>query len=364
MIYQRIIIIQFVLSLFLSCSKQESKDSSIWVLPDESSSHFRKWAEVFTDEEEIVFQYPDSSYEILSLPDFVINSKGDLIIPDAVSKQIKRFDRNGNFLQAIGLWGGHGPGEFKYVVALVLDNQDNLFIFDVTNYRLSKFEFPNYGYGGSLTLKTSTSSFIITPQHDLILYHFNPFIISKWDTSGNRLKETLRASESLRIFTKRFNLGGIVDYYGRGFFCIYPENFEIQFYDYNLVSKFKIISDTKSKFRPNAIDFPADLSPYDFTPEHAEWWDQFLHIARIFVIDKDHIGITLIETNNLEAKAHYFSLYGINGEVHAEGLIVPRNGIVRCAKNGDVYVSVPSQLDEQGNLIGPKLYKYKLKIEE
>jgi hypothetical protein len=335
------------------------------ILRNGANTSAMKWDDVFIEGEEINFLYPDSTYQLFIIPSFLRNNKGDYIIPDGSSKAIKLFDHTGKFVSIIGKWGGQGPGEFETLGALTLNNKGDLFVFDVANYRLSTFAAPKYTYSGSQYLKVVPSSLIVTPQNHFITYGFSSeYVLNKYDTDGNLLRSAFKPiDKKLHIFTNRFKLGGIVDNNGKGIFMVYPANYEIYYYDYNLNLTTIIKTEQSYKFRPTADKFPESLSPYAITSQHLKWWENFLHIGRVYVIQDNIIGVTLYESESkkMSFKYCYFNIYNANGEIYAEGLKVPHNGSVNYSKDGYVFVSTDAQIGPNDEIIPPRLYRYKFR---
>lgn len=359
---RRLIVSLLVNSVFLLACTQEKKEDGTIIYLEKRSHIDREWSDFFIEENEKKFDFSDSTHEILAIRSFLINQRGDFIIPDGVAKQIRLFSRAGNFVQNIGKWGGQGPGEFEIPSAMVL-HKDNLWIFDIAGYRLTQYNPPHYEFSKSYQLKTAPSSFLFTPEQRLITYSFkDDAILSLWDLETNRLlKQEFRPSEQLRLFVQRYNLGGIVDHYRKGFLMVYPEKYEVRFYNYDLEPLRLIRTKEHSKFRPTTIEYPKSLPTNTVTDEHTKWWSQFLHIARVYSLTESVIGITLIDSNDESTSTQFLNIYSLDGKVYAEGLVIPHQGFLRHVYDGHIYVVRPARVDSEGELLGPKIYEYKLR---
>jgi len=86
-----------------------------------------------------------------------------------------------------------------------------------------------------------------------------------------------------------------------------------------------------------------------------------LHVAKIKNIGNEVIGVVLYESKKMSFTEIYFNLYTIEGKVYAEGLKVPRNGFVSCTQDEYVFVSVDPQMGPNGQIIPPKLFRYKFR---
>jgi len=322
----------------------------------------KNWEDLFEDEQQVQFSFSNTKNQLLSISTLLLTSNGQYIVMDGSDKKIKLFDANGTFLKYIGKWGGQGPGEFQTPTNLVLDKTQELLIFDVFGYRLSRFTGKDYVYENEIHLKENPSNIIVDPQNNLITYSYSEYMLNKYDNKGHLLKKTFKPkNKTLQFFFTRFRLGGIADYQDEGFFLIYPEEFNIYYYDYDFNLKLVLQSNFSSKFRPEISKLPEDLSPYVFTPKHSRWWDKELHIMSILSLGSDIIGVQLYKSEELSFTDFYLSLYKLNGVVLGEGLEIPHNGIIRYAKNGYLYVAVEAQLGTENEIIPPKLYRYKLR---
>ena len=183
------------------------------------------------------------------IPSVLINKDGDLIIPDGISKKIYRFNEKGYYIQTIGNWGGHGPGEFEIPGPFALNKSSDFYVFDRTNYRLSKYEYPDYKYANAEILPISPNDIIITDDNSLITYNFKEFILQKLKSNIITKKEKFNLDKNIMQINSRFNLGGIANDANQGFFFIYPEKYEIRYLNYNLVTQYVLKSKEISKFR-------------------------------------------------------------------------------------------------------------------
>jgi len=165
--------------------------------------------------------------------------------------------------------------------------------------------------------------------------------------------------ENLRRFLARFQTGGLVsDETGSGIYAIFPEDFLIHHYNNDLTSVDVLRSEAPSPWRPVSPRFPKDLSPYKYNMPHQDWWDSFLHVARIFMLSDQVIAVTLFESYNMNFEKGYVNLYSTDGGIIAEGLKIPHRGQILTMGNEAVYLATEAYLDEDGSITPLKLRKY------
>jgi len=70
--------------------------------------------------EEILFVY---------LRDVAVNTKGDIYVADLKLNEIRKFNKDGEYLMTLGR-PGQGPGEFQFLRILSVNSEDDLIVFD------------------------------------------------------------------------------------------------------------------------------------------------------------------------------------------------------------------------------------------
>ncbi len=73
-----------------------------------------------------------------SIVDATVNSKGDLYVADRGLNEIRKFNKDGEYLLAMGR-KGQGPGEFQYIRTIAVNSHDDLIVFDGMLRRISIF---------------------------------------------------------------------------------------------------------------------------------------------------------------------------------------------------------------------------------
>lgn len=102
----------------------------------------------------------DGPEELLfdQIVDVAVNSKGDIYVADRRLNEIRKFDRNGEYLLTVGR-PGQGPGEFQYIQTVSVNRDDDLIVFDGGLGRISVFS--DNGEHKKTTQKLMTDSWIL-----------------------------------------------------------------------------------------------------------------------------------------------------------------------------------------------------------
>ena len=322
---------------------------------------YSRWDDVFTGHKVISFTFPDPDGEIFSIGGILITTNGDYFVFDGKAMKVLHFDAGGKFIQYIGRVG-EGPGEYGLAGSSYLDDNADLLIEDIYKRRINKYRFPDYQFETQFLLPTSIQDFLLDDQGNFIVYTTSePNILVKVDQKGNTLAKALQVDrQNFRISSSRFQLGRLCQLPGDIFMVSYPEEYKIYVFDYQFNLKKTLYADSVSRYFPGKAVFPADLSPYDFSPKHAKWWGEALRPSMVLNIDKTLIAFVLAEIKNLSFK-FYVNIHDLEGKTYAAGLEVPFDGIIRYAKDGFIYVVEESKFDESKNIIPLKLHRYKLK---
>jgi hypothetical protein len=357
------IFISFLLLSFLGCSGNNGKNhiECTFTMHDTMA---QKWEDVFTDHTVLKFTFPKPGRELMDIRGFVINSKGDYIIHDAKSTSIIQFHSDGYVIRYIGNYG-EGPGEYLMCQIAALDRKDNLFVFDLMKRQFIRYDFPNYSYkdqfkyysivNGQLVvdLKGNFISYSLDDETNQLICSFNP--------GGKVLKRTFSIEDKKYIFfIKRFGMGRVNDYPGKGFLFMDPQKYRIHLFDYDLNLTKVIYPKEPSKFFPFRENFPNSLSPYEFSPKHAKWWEKSLVPHEVRLIGENVLIGVLNKCNKYSVK-QYVNIHDLNGLTYATGLEVPFNGYIKLTRGSYIYILEEDRLTEKGDIIPQKLHRYKIK---
>ena len=75
---------------------------------------------------------------LLSMPRFVTAGSDHVYVADRKEQRVKVYDLNGRFERVIGS-KGRGPGEFERILAMAIDRDGTLLVFDGNNGRVTRF---------------------------------------------------------------------------------------------------------------------------------------------------------------------------------------------------------------------------------
>jgi len=259
---------------------------------------------------------------------------------------------------------GEGPGEYSLATASCLDRESNLYIFDDGKMRINKYSSPTYKYEGQVPSSLSSRDMIVDNNGSFILFvHQGEKLIRKLDREGHVTGETfVPKDDQLTMFFSRFGLGRLSDIPNEGFLFIWPGEYKIYLFDYDLSVKKVLYAGTPSRYFPAFEKLPRSLSPYNYTPAHARWWEKSLHPGLMYYLggQKRLFLVVLAEFKNLSQK-YYLNVHDLDGKTYAAGVEVPFDGIVRYAKDGYIYVVEESSFNDKSEITPLKLHRFKFK---
>ncbi len=348
--------------LFAGCA--DFHEGSVHYFQQGESSADLSWADIFTETQLIDLNFPDLETEILAIGVLQIDSLGRLLLPDGPNHRVLVIDpEQGEIVQSIGS-KGQGPGEFSIMGPMALDGAGNLLIYDIDGRNVSVFTGPDYEFERTFFLSTYVSTLIpdVTEGGTFIYSPYDQNLLKKFDEKGRLVASGFKPADNrLRLFHARFQNGGAVaDQRRNSLFAIHPDRFAVLEFDQDLNLVRTLKGKERSTWRPEAPKFPSDLSPYEFSPRHRKWWDSFLHVGRIFMIDSETLAITLFESDGYSNAKNYLSMYRTDGTILAEGIEIPNNGHVVAARDGRIYVTTPAFLTEAGAVVPADLREFTL----
>lgn len=350
MMLKKTLLLFFFLEIVLLCNgcgaKKNSSEKEFYA----AKKTVKDWTESFSDETVISLKYPNPGNEVLRINQLFIGKANNFVIPDPKNFRFLFFDSVGNFIRSVGK-KGQGPGEFLLPVG-ALDQNDNLLVYDLSSRRVTIFQAPSYETSSSFNVNSHVTLFFPDSSGNIVLYTpYNKQLLSKFNAKGELITQTFEPNdEKLRLFMGRIQSGGIapaVD--NKSFFFIFPEEYALYHYDLDFNVLQIIKGSSSNTYEPSAKSFPVDLSPTGFSPRHARWWDSFMHVARVYALSKELVGITVYESNVLDIRKFYLNISSTNGQVYAEGLLIPHDGSIVAAKQGKVYVVTNATISEDGS---------------
>lgn len=191
----------FLISVFI-LFESNTKNNSEW--PEKENSLNIKFSE------DLRIKSEDKNQNYLFFAQGVeADSSGNIYVMDSHDFKILKFDKNGNFLTAIGK-KGQGPGEFEAPSNILIDNQDNMYVQDVMRMALVVFDrngkfIKNIKGTGILYW---TSRLFVAPDLSIIcgyqpltsIGEDNLYKISKFDRDLNFLSDIYERKGSIFIY--------------------------------------------------------------------------------------------------------------------------------------------------------------------
>jgi len=358
-----LLMVVFCGSIVTNCNKSDNAGENKNRIVLTENAHVKtQWQDVFTDDTVLDFSFVDPNEELITIGIVMITTNKEYIILDGKAKKIIHFDKDRKFVRYISK-PGEAPGEYLLPRCMALDDQDNLFLFDLSKRRISKFSAPDYSYKSEIVFNASIQNFFIDNNGDYIGYQISdPDVLIKVDSRGKIVKKAFVPERfNFRAFSSRFQMGRVVKIPGDRFLFTYPEEYNIYIANNLLKIEQTLVPGESSRFFPGKVTFPTSLSPYEYSPEHAKWWGSAIRPANVLYIGNGMIVYQLTEFEKLSQK-FYFNIHDIDGKTYAIGLVLPFEGIIRYAQDGYIYAVENSKFDDKGNIDPVKLHRFKLNI--
>ncbi len=324
---------------------------------------YTKWDDVFENDTVIPFSFPDPSVEVYSINWLWLVPDGGYIIADLKAKKTIQTDAKGRFIRYIG-GVGVGPGELTRGTGRgVLGGDKNLYLFDFFTGRINKYIAPDYHFEKVFILTFYSQDYILDDHGNFIHYTTqDPSVLHKIGPTGKILKKAFQVNNlNFRLFSARFQIGQLAEIPGEGFLFSYPEEYKVYWYNNDLNIKRVLYTTAHSRFFPEKAVFPNTLSPADYSPAHAKWWDSALRPGPLSYLGNGFFVQELFQFKKLELIS-FINIHDLNGTTYAVGLEEPfNNSYIRAAHNGYIYLVEDSVFDPAGNPTPVKLHRYKLK---
>lgn len=351
-----------LLCILANCNSTPEKEDAVFF--KDSQSMGNDWSAAFGEHTVLDFKFKNEDTELFSVGSILTGKNGDYFILDGKQQKIFQFNSELEFVRCIG-GHGEGPGEILIYSAPIIDKQNNILVFDRGKRRMNKYDFPDYIYSGEISFHLGVQDTLLDDSNNFIFYSISEKnVLFKFDRKGEYIKRTFIPDHlRLRLFMARFQLGRMSDVDNNGFIFIYPEDYKIIHFNYDLSIRGIFKNETPTRFFPEADELPGHLSPYSFTPKHSKWWSEKLRPAFLFYLGNRFYTVILFEYKNLSEKL-YLNIHDLDGITYAAGLEVPFEGIVRYAKDGYIYVVENSRFDEKGGVTPLKIHRFKLILEK
>lgn len=149
----------------------------------------------------------DENYMFTLVVDIGVDMEGNIYVLDFRECRIKKYDKNGNYLQTIGR-KGQGPGEFEQPSRILLNTEGKMYIKELRKIHIfdKKGEFER-----SIILKKTLASFGITKEGNILGRSYSSsrkgrtLDIVLIDSEGKKLK-TIASFPDPRAFVKKGNI--------------------------------------------------------------------------------------------------------------------------------------------------------------
>ncbi|MCJ7582078.1 MAG: 6-bladed beta-propeller [Candidatus Aminicenantes bacterium] len=109
----------------------KNPEEGLWDIKEEANVTMIKERQIgeLDGPEEFLFVY---------ITDVAVNSKGDFYVADRQLNEVRKFNKDGEYLLTVGRFG-QGPGEFQSVQIVCVNNHNELIVFDARSGRISVF---------------------------------------------------------------------------------------------------------------------------------------------------------------------------------------------------------------------------------
>jgi len=263
-----------------------------------------------------IINLPQSRETLIGIiRDCTVDDQGNIWILDSKECNIKKYDKNGNFLIQIGR-KGEGPGEFIYPFGLFVD-KDKIYVTDPGLRRLSVFQkngLFEYSFnikdGRSVKLTKDGNIIIAAP---LLKSEKGGFCIHVYNKKG----KFLRSFYPIADISLKHNLisdGAYFDLDSRNnIYCV-------QETDYN-IHKYNIAGDLIKTFsKKNSYYVPLPSKPFRefYLRSVADAWiKSWTHIIQIEILNN---GLLIINLLTYKPKEFTIDIYDIDGNFIVGGL--------------------------------------------
>ncbi len=358
------IIMTSVLFTAIGCTSSPTDSKSSEIPFKDNHTVYTKWDDVFENDTVILFTFPDPSVELYSIQTLLLLPDKGYIIADYKAKRVILFDSNAKFVRYIVNGAGVGPGELSSGSGKgCLGNDKTLYLLDLPSFCVNKYVPPDYRFERAFKISFYSQGFLPDKEGNLIHYTCqDTSVLHKISPDGKLLKKAYQVNNlSFRLFSSRFQIGLMDEIPGEGFLFTYPEEYKVVLFDYDLNIKKVLYAATFSHFFPERVIFPSTLSPSDYTPSHAKWWDSAVRVGPPYHLGNGLFFLELYQFKKLGITS-FLNLHDMNGKTYAIGLKEPfENSGIFAARHGFIYLVEDSSFDAAGNVTPLKLHRYKLK---
>ena len=196
-----------ILLLAFMCGQQEESAYTIEIIG--GVKHIHNYAPLWGDTLKVELEFvqkigvlegDDENYMFYRPIDVVKDDQGNIYVLDMGNYRIQKFDENGKYLATIGR-KGEGPGELLFPTSMCINSENTIYVADITNRRIQKFSSAGKEKG-IFRIKDIFQEIRILQSGEpipQILVVFDPYI---QDASGSLLAIANEGGEILKRFGK------------------------------------------------------------------------------------------------------------------------------------------------------------------
>lgn len=318
---------------------------------------------VFVFKGELKFKYPEGEDISDFLPNDICYVNGKYFVVAADRKKILKFDSLGNFLGFVGR-EGEGPGEFKAIMGLSIGLDKNVIALGAMPFKIVVYKYPDYSDFEEIKLPTLALDVVQLSKNKFVFYSlYTENLLNLLSTDGDILKSFLRPSdEKLKLFSAQTYTGSLWEATKGSFFFCDPISGYIFKYDSNLNLIYRYIpEDNLKKFFGFPNPFPKNLSPYEVTREHINYWKGFIHPVSGASLNDTLFIVQYYSSRTLRSWDKFsFNLVSTSGRSLLINVSAPRGWMLIFPREGEILEVVSGEL-RGTSITEAKIFRYKLR---
>ena len=356
----KIILIAFI--FFCSCKEGEKAKREEEIIL-KVHSNIDRFDSVFVYDGEVKFKYPKGE----NISDFLFSdicyTGGYYFVVSEDRKRIMKFDSTGNFVNFIG-GEGEGPGEVRIILGLSVGLNQDLIVIGGVPFKAVIYKYPSYEKFIDIKFPTLSLDVVQLASGKLVTYSlYTEALLTELSPDGKVLKNFLKPFDNkLKIFSARTYVGSLWNNSKGEIFFVDPTSGYIFRYDssLNLICKY-IAGDDLKEFFGYPKPYPQNLSPYEVTHEHVNYWKEFIHPCSGASLNDTLFIVQYYLAKNMRSWDSFrFNLISTSGEVFIVNMKPPHNGML-IFPGGDVVLEVIPGEIKGADITDAKIFRYKIK---
>lgn len=293
-----------------------------------------------------------------SLLRIVVGEDGRILVTDCMASSVTVFDSSGRTILRIGRKGS-GPGEFQYPTLAAIDRLYNIYIYDGSNLRISKFDSKG-NFVRSFISTVTTHRWVLDSDGDIYLLanYFSDSVIVKVDSQG-KLAARFCAQSNNFLPVANYAGGGLTMDRGGFIYQASPYEYAIKKFDANgrLLATF---DKTPPLYRPMRGRPKAGG-----LREQSEWHRQWTHIYDLLCLDSGYLILWMGDLGGQRqdgsAGLSFCDVLDSQGRLISASIPLDSGEMSFTAKGEYIYSIREGGSDDQGNPTNPVVTKYRLR---